>query len=79
MSSNFYGIYRAIVEDNADPLNVMRLKVSVPELSLTLSWASPCVAVDEVGVPAIGTGVWVMFERGDTDFPVWLGTWREQG
>lgn len=27
-------------------------------------------------VPAVGTKVWIMFENGDPEHPVWMGTWR---
>jgi hypothetical protein len=26
--------------------------------------------------PKNGTGVWIMFEGGDREHPVWLGTWK---
>ena len=45
---------------------------------LPSSWALPCVplAGPQMGsyfVPLIGSGVWVEFEGGDTDYPVWTG------
>lgn len=71
------GIYRAIVAQT-DPAR-HRLEVVVPELSgnAPLGWALPCVAVTTAPIvlPAVGSTVWVMFERGDALHPVWLGTW----
>ena len=45
------------------------------------SWAVPCVPLagptgPPMGVylvPPIGAGVWVEFEQGDPDFPIWVG------
>jgi len=31
-----------------------------------------------IGLPAIGSTVWVMFEQGDIQVPVWMGTWIGQ-
>ena len=44
----------------------------------TSSWAMPCVPVTgkQMGglfVPEIGAGVWVEFEQGDPDHPIWTG------
>jgi uncharacterized protein involved in type VI secretion and phage assembly len=43
-------------------------------------WAMPCVpfAGDGMGffaVPAAGAGVWIEFEHGDPDYPIWTGCW----
>ena len=38
-------------------------------------WATPCVPVGYLGVPPVGSGVWVEFEGGDTDYPIWSGCW----
>src|SRR5262249_31451440 len=42
------------------------------------SWAMPCLPVGgmQMGmftVPPIGAGVWVEFEQGDPDYPIWTG------
>lgn len=83
----FYGKYRGQVVDNADPRKLGRLKVSVPSVLGTeevTGWAMPCVPFGgEVGmgflfVPEVGAGVWVEFEEGDLEFPIWTGTfWSE--
>jgi len=75
-----YGKFRATVIDNIDPMQMGRLLVQVPDVSNVLpsTWAMPCVPFAGVmsgmyAVPAIGSGVWVEFEQGDPDFPVWVG------
>jgi uncharacterized protein involved in type VI secretion and phage assembly len=76
----FYGVYRATVTDNDDPLKIGRIQVIVPDVSnvIPTSWAMPCVPIagKQMGifvVPQVGAGVWVQFEQGDPDFPVWTG------
>jgi hypothetical protein len=72
-----YAIYRGTVVDNRDPKKSRRLKLKVPQLfgSAVLDWAWPREdAATRTDVPAIGQGVWVMFEGGDVSFPVWVGT-----
>ncbi|MFC8363056.1 phage baseplate assembly protein V [Streptomyces griseorubiginosus] len=80
----YYGKYRGIVRDNEDPSLLGRLKVSVPSLlgpDVVTGWAAPCVpyggAADQgfLFVPGISSGVWVEFEEGDLEFPVWVGTY----
>jgi hypothetical protein len=71
------------VINNIDPNFVGRLLVEVPDvLGLTpSSWALPCTPLagpsgPPMGVymvPPIGAGVWVEFEQGDPNFPVWVG------
>jgi uncharacterized protein involved in type VI secretion and phage assembly len=78
-----YGKYRGTVLNNIDPMQVGRLLVQVPDVTgLTpASWAVPCVPLagptgPPMGVflvPPIGAGVWVEFEQGDPDFPIWVG------
>ena len=76
---HYFGKYRGIVTDNADPTNRGRLKVRVPSVLGTVeSWAMPCVpyAGKKVGfysLPENGTGVWVEFEAGDPSYPIWSG------
>ena len=68
------GVYRGRVIDAADPLARRRLRIEVPEVFGADSvWALPCAPVGEVAVPAAGQSVWILFEQGDPDYPVWIG------
>jgi uncharacterized protein involved in type VI secretion and phage assembly len=75
----YFGKYRGMVINNIDPMQMGRLMVQVPDISLIPStWAMPCFPVTgkQMGVwvlPVIGSGVWVEFEQGNTDYPVWVG------
>ena len=75
----YFGKYRGLVINNIDPMQMGRLMVQVPDISLIPStWAMPCFPVTgkQMGVwvlPVIGSGVWVEFEQGNTDYPVWVG------
>lgn len=83
VESQFYGKYRGIVVDNADPDQLGRLRVRVPSVlgpDVVSGWALPCVPyggdMDQgfLFVPELGAGVWIEFEEGDLEFPVWVGT-----
>jgi uncharacterized protein involved in type VI secretion and phage assembly len=57
-----------------------RIIVIVPDVSNVMlsSWAMPCLPVAGIQsgiytVPMIGSGVWVEFEKGDPDYPIWVG------
>jgi hypothetical protein len=76
----YYGKYRGTVRNNVDPLGKGRLLVQVPDvLGMGISsWAMPCVPVAglQTGtylVPLINAGVWIEFEGGDPDYPIWVG------
>jgi uncharacterized protein involved in type VI secretion and phage assembly len=76
----FYGKYRATVVNNVDPMQIGRIQVTVPDVSnlIPSTWAMPCfpIAGKQMGaylIPQVGSGVWVEFEQGDSDFPVWTG------
>jgi uncharacterized protein involved in type VI secretion and phage assembly len=80
MDEKYYGKYRGLVLNNVDPLQKGRLQVQVPDvLALSpSSWAMPCVPIagPQMGVyviPIIGSGVWVEFEGGNPDYPIWTG------
>src|SRR4051794_6157111 len=74
-----YGKYQGMVLQNADPLGIGRLMVSVPGVVIPPStWAMPCAPVagpqhGSVSIPPIGAGVWVEFEQGELDHPIWVG------
>jgi hypothetical protein len=73
--NRFYGIYRGIVAHNVDPLGQMRLQVQVPQvLGQNAVWAMPCIPAGAATLPAVGRLVWVAFEGGDPNYPVWMGT-----
>jgi uncharacterized protein involved in type VI secretion and phage assembly len=76
----YFGKYRGKVENNIDPLQLGRIQVSAPAVlgAGTLSWAMPCApyAGNGVGlflIPPTGANVWVEFEGGDPDYPIWAG------
>jgi uncharacterized protein involved in type VI secretion and phage assembly len=74
------GKYRGTVVNNIDPLQIGRIQVMVSDVSgvALSSWAMPCVPLAGIQngfftVPQPGSGVWVEFEHGDPDYPVWSG------
>jgi hypothetical protein len=77
----YYGKFRGTVVNNIDPMQMGRLQVSVPDVVLApVNWAMPCfpVAGIQAGawmLPNPGTGVWVEFEQGEADHPIWSGCW----
>lgn len=72
--SRFAGVYRAVVVDKSDPEKRLRLKVRIPEVSPGVDqWAMPCTSGGQTVLPSVGATVWVMFEGGQPDRPVWLG------
>ena len=79
-SQRFYGKYRGLVVENLDPEQIGRVLVQVPDVlgEIPSSWAMPCVPVAGIqagifAVPPIGSQVWVEFEQGDSDYPIWTG------
>lgn len=73
----FYGKYPAIVVDVEDPNKVGRIKVDAPSIfpESQPQWARPCFASGHFFVPPVGAKVWIEFEAGDIEFPLWVGTW----
>jgi uncharacterized protein involved in type VI secretion and phage assembly len=78
----YYGKYRGTVVNAADPERRARLQALVPDVLGTqaTTWAMPAVPFTGLGagfvvVPPAGSGVWVEFEQGDPDFPIWTGGW----
>ncbi len=76
----YYGKYRGTVINNIDPEQRGRIMAFVPDVLgiAPSSWAMPCVPIagKQEGVflvPQIGAGVWMEFEQGDPDYPIWVG------
>ena len=80
-----WGKYRAKVVDNVDLLFLGRIQVELAILpGAVLNWCMPCVpyAGARVGfyaVPPIKANVWVEFEGGDINFPIWVGAFWGPG
>jgi hypothetical protein len=85
----FYGKYRGFVVNNDDPKRLGRLRLRVPSVlgpNVVTGWALPCVPFGGHGnqgflcIPERDAGVWVEFEEGDLEFPIWVGTfWSNPG
>lgn len=82
----FYGKYRGLVSDNADPEQQGRIRARVPAVlgEVDTGWALPALPYsgDQTGlfaVPPVGAGVWIEFEAGDESLPIWSGCWWPSG
>lgn len=86
----YFGKYRGTVINNIDPQQEGRLLVSVPDVlgSAPSSWAVACTPLSGptgtgMGVhfvPSVGAGIWVEFEHGDPQYPIWVGCrWGASG
>jgi uncharacterized protein involved in type VI secretion and phage assembly len=83
----FLGKYRGTVINNIDPEMRGRIQVMVPEVSsfVPTTWALPCAPVAGMqtgmfAVPPPGAGVWMEFEQGDPEYPIWVGCfWGNPG
>ena len=76
----YFGKHRGTVINNLDPMQMGRLQALVPDVlgDMPSSWAMPCLAIGGMQggmftVPVIGSGVWIEFEQGDPDYPIWTG------
>jgi len=77
------GLYRGTVTLNVDPELRGRLQLMVPDVLsyLPSTWAEPCTplagptgpGMGVYMVPPVGAGVWVQFEKGSPNKPVWMG------
>ena len=76
----YFGKYRGTVINNVDPEQRGRIQLMVPDVSgvALTSWALPALPIGGLqmglfSVPMIGSGVWVEFEQGDANYPIWVG------
>ncbi len=80
-NGRYLGKFRGTVLNNVDPMLKGRLQLMVPDVTglLPSTWAEACVPLtgpSPMGtyfVPPIGSGVWVEFEQGDVNHPIWTG------
>jgi hypothetical protein len=80
MPAKFFGKYRGVVTSNVDPERRGRVRVQVPDVfgADGSGFALPCVPCNlskTVGssLPKIGASVWIEFEQGDANRPIWTG------
>jgi len=81
-SKKFFGKFRGTVVNNVDPEQRGRIQVMVPDVSgfALTSWALPAfpwggMQMGMFSVPLVGAGVWVEFEQGNIDYPIWVGVY----
>lgn len=88
LQNRYYGKYRGFVADNRDPEQRGRLKVRVPSVlgEQDTGWALPCLPFGGLTnqgmfmVPEVDSQVWVEFEEGNVDHPIWVGVfWQQSG
>ena len=82
----YFGKYRGAVFNNIDPEQRGRIQAIVPDVTNVIpsTWALPCFPITgkQMGaymIPQIGAGVWVEYEQGDPDRPIWSGCWYAVG
>jgi hypothetical protein len=84
--TEYFGKYRGLVVNNVDPNRMGKLQVSCSQVlgENVLAWAMPCVPFAGFGegfymMPMPGSNVWVEFEAGNPDRPIWSGCfWTRQ-
>lgn len=83
----YFGKYRGLVVDNQDPENRARVTLKVPSVmgsDVVTHWAEPCLPFGGLAdqgfflVPEIDAQVWVEFEEGNVNKPIWTGTTWQQ-
>lgn len=85
-SGKYFGKYRGTVTDNQDPSGLGRIKIKAPDAlgEQESGWATPSApyAGDGVGlflIPPVDAHVWIEFELGDLDYPIWSGCFWDDG
>jgi uncharacterized protein involved in type VI secretion and phage assembly len=81
----FYGKFRGVVTDTSDPSKLGRIRAKVQDVlgDNESGWALPAspYAGNGVGLfllPPTNASVWIEFEHGDPDYPIWSGCFWAQ-
>jgi hypothetical protein len=79
----YFGKHQGTVARNDDPEFRGRIQAIVPDVlqAIPTTWALPCVPLTGLPglqsgvyvVPAVGASVWMEFEDGDPNRPIWTG------
>jgi uncharacterized protein involved in type VI secretion and phage assembly len=79
-SNRFYGKYRGVVTNTDDPESRARIRATVPAVfgEEESGWALPCApyvgeGVGAIAIPPVNALVWIEFEHGDPEYPIWTG------
>jgi phage gp45-like len=77
----YYGKFRGKVTDNADEKHQGTLVVTVPDVfgPDVEVVARACMPYGHFFVPPTGADVFVEFEAGDPEYPLWVGAWHAEG
>lgn len=76
----YFGKFRGTVINVVDPEQRGRIQAMVPDVSgfALSSWALPAFPIGGIqqgmfSLPIQGSGVWIEFEQGNLDYPIWTG------
>lgn len=83
----YFGKYRATVLNNVDPMFQGRIQVQLADRYglFPSTWALPAFPMAGKGcaivaLPQVASMVWIEFEAGDPDYPIWTGAfWADAG
>lgn len=79
----YIGLYRGIVCDVNDPEKRGRVRCLIPDVlgaNVASAWCEPCANFafnggGFISVPMMGDTIWIQFEKGEPNKPVWMGNW----
>lgn len=80
MKNEYFGKYRAKVVDIRDPEQRGRIRVMCPKVlgNAKSAWCEPCIPIaydlgGDFALPKVGEFVWVEFEAGNPNKPIYTG------
>ncbi len=85
-AARYFGKYRGVVTDNDDKQGLCRIMARVPAVmgDAEVGWALPSLPFagdghGQVMLPEVDSMVWIEFEAGNLDFPIWSGGFFRSG